>query len=145
MPNQTTRAVPQRFDNLRKLFSLVFSVCLSLLLLSAPAATFADGAGPSAGDNGDQSEGGVSVMQSFNKEQNHTLDQVIAISEHEKQVIMFIMGASLLIAVITTASLGIAMVLHGKEVFLAHMVSAGISVFLAIAHAVVAVVWFFPF
>lgn len=144
MRNRITWAAHQRLNNLRRLSSLAFIVCLSLLLLVAPAATFATDTGASE-EKGDQSEGGVSVMQSFNKQQNHTLDQVVAIPNHEKQVIMFIMGAALLIAVITTASLGIAMVLHGKEVFLAHMVSAGISVFLAIAHAVVAVVWFFPF
>ena len=144
MRNRTTWAAHQRLNNLRRLSSLAFIVCLSLLLLVVPAGTFAKDTGASE-QKGDQSEGGVSVMQSFNKEQNYTLDQVVAIPNHEKQVIMFIMGAALLIAVITTASLGIAMVLHGKEVFLAHMVSAGISVFLAIAHAVVAVVWFFPF
>lgn len=145
MPNQTTWTAPQRFDNLRRLSSLAFIIGLSvLLLLGASAAAFAQDSNASGGQ-GDQPQGGISVMQSFNKQQNHTLDEVIAIPGHEKQVIMFIMGAALLIAVITTASLGIAMVLHGKEVFLAHMVSAGISVFLAIAHAVVAVVWFFPF
>jgi hypothetical protein len=58
---------------------------------------------------------------------------------------MFAMGIALLLLVIATASLGIAMALYGKQVFVAHMVCAGMSVFLSIAHAVTAIVWFFPF
>jgi hypothetical protein len=41
--------------------------------------------------------------------------------------------------------LGVSMVAFGKQVFLAHMIFAGVSVFLAIVHAVTAIVWFFPF
>ncbi|MDX1812505.1 MAG: hypothetical protein R3240_11190 [Gammaproteobacteria bacterium] len=59
--------------------------------------------------------------------------------------VMFIMGLALLIFVLLTAGFGIAMAMLGKETFLAHMICAGITVFLTIAHSVVAVVWFFPF
>jgi hypothetical protein len=55
------------------------------------------------------------------------------------------MGAALLIFIIVTAALGIAMAIYGKRVFVAHMIFAGFSVTLAIAHSVVAIVWFFPF
>jgi hypothetical protein len=34
---------------------------------------------------------------------------------------------------------------YGKQVFVAHMITAGLSVTLAIAHAVAALVWFNPF
>lgn len=62
--------------------------------------------------------------------------------QHE---VMFYMGAALLLFVFLTAGFGIAMVLKGKEVFVQHMICAGITVFLAVAHSVVAIVWFFPF
>src|SRR3569832_199088 len=50
-----------------------------------------------------------------------------------------------MVGILVTAGLGIAMALFGKEVYLAQMLSAGFSVFLAVSHAVTAVVWFFPF
>lgn len=146
MRKQTIWAAPQRLSNLRRLSYLAFFGCIFLLFLLPLGAARAEPSQSSQQNQGAGSEGGISVMQSFNNEQNaRPLDKVLGIPNHEKGVIMFIMGTALLIAVITTASLGMAMVLHGKEVFLAHMISAGISVFLAIAHAVVAVVWFFPF
>jgi hypothetical protein len=70
---------------------------------------------------------------------------VKAISDHRRHQILFVMGACLLISILATAGFGIAMAIFGKEVFLAHMLSAGITVFLAVAHAVVSIVWFFPF
>jgi len=36
------------------------------------------------------------------------------------------------------------MVVFAKPVFVAHMIFAGFSLTLAIAHAIVAIVWFFP-
>jgi len=59
--------------------------------------------------------------------------------------LLFFMGLMLLILVFTTAYFGISMALFGKDVFIPHMISAGLTVFLAMVHAVVAVVWFFPF
>jgi len=59
--------------------------------------------------------------------------------------LLFAMGATLLIFVFATAYFGLAMGLFGKQVFVPHMICAGITVFLAMAHSVVAVVWFFPF
>lgn len=112
-----------------------------MLVLASPVAAVA--AQPSSPSG---QEHGLSVMQGFNNaREQQSIDRPLAIPSHEKQIIMFIMGLSLLIAVITTASLGVAMALNGKDVFVAHMIGAGVSVFLAIAHAVVAVVWFFPF
>lgn len=84
------------------------------------------------------------VMQSFvNKEQ--TVGKDVLISDKKKHQILFIMGILLLIGIIGAAALGIAMAVYGKQVFVAHMIFAGFSVFLAIAHAVTAIVWFFPF
>lgn len=87
---------------------------------------------------------GHEVMQSFvNKEQ--TVGEDVLISDKKKHQVLFIMGIFLLIGIIGAAALGIAMAVYGKQVFVAHMIFAGFSVFLAIAHAVTAIVWFFPF
>jgi len=63
----------------------------------------------------------------------------------QRQQILFLMGVGLLISIFTTVGLGIAMALYNKPVFVAHMVFAGISATLALIHAIVAVVWFYPF
>ena len=84
------------------------------------------------------------VMEAF-RQKEIIEGKAVRITDREKQIIMFAMGITLLVLVLATASLGISMVMLGKRVFVAHMIFAGLSVTLAIAHAVVAVVWFFPF
>ncbi len=91
-----------------------------------------------------KAEDAADVLRGFT-EQQIAAQKAGRVSDERKHQVMFIMGFLLLIGVITTASLGVAMVLFGKKVFVAHMVSAGFSVFLSIAHAVTAIVWFFPF
>jgi len=59
--------------------------------------------------------------------------------------LLFAMGVLLLIFIFTTAYFGLSMALFDKQVFVPHMIFAGGTVFLAVAHAVVAIVWFFPF
>ena len=91
------------------------------------------------GDNSAQ------VMEEFNKADSERGQRDARdITNHRKQQIMFIMGIALLIFIVTTVSLGIAMVVFAKPVFVAHMIFAGFSLTLAIAHAIVAIVWFFP-
>jgi len=46
---------------------------------------------------------------------------------------------------LVTGGLGVAMGVYGKQVFVAHMICAGLSMTLAIAHAIVGIVWFYPF
>ncbi len=58
---------------------------------------------------------------------------------------IFAMGVILLIFIFSTAYFGLSMALFDKQVFVPHMICAGVTVFLALAHAVVAIVWFFPF
>lgn len=82
------------------------------------------------------------VMEGFNKADSERAARDI--SDHRKQQIMFIMGITLLIFIVTTVSLGVTMVVFAKPVFVAHMIFAGFSLTLAIAHAIVAIVWFFP-
>lgn len=82
------------------------------------------------------------VMEGF---ANTKADERIQASLKEKHQILFFMGILLLIAIFATAILGISMAVYGKQVFVLHMVCAGFSVFLATAHAITAVVWFYPF
>jgi len=65
--------------------------------------------------------------------------------QRDQHKILFYMGVLLLVFILLTAGYGISMAMLGKEVFVQHMICAGITVFLSIAHAVVAIVWFFPF
>lgn len=85
------------------------------------------------------------VMKAFEVEAPAVSDAAADSALKDKHKILFAMGAALLFLVIATAALGVAMALFGKDVFVAHMITAGLSVFLAIAHAVTAMVWFFPY
>jgi hypothetical protein len=58
---------------------------------------------------------------------------------------MFSIGAVLLILLISTASVGIAVAVFGKRLFVVHMVLAGLTVTMALVHVAVGLVWFFPF
>lgn len=86
----------------------------------------------------------MSVMQAFAAQQAEE-GEAVKISDKEKHQWLFFMGAALLLLLLMTASLGIAMGVYGKQVFVAHMLTAGFAVTLAIAHAVAATVWFYPF
>lgn len=84
------------------------------------------------------------VLKSFQGTQRGELIKSYDEQQFQHKV-MFVMGVVLLVFILLTAGFGISMAMLGKDVFVAHMVCAGISVFLSIAHAVVAIVWFFPF
>lgn len=84
----------------------------------------------------------VEVLRAFAKQKE---EQRKEFTDQEKRQIMFFMGVALLVLLVATAAFGIAMALYGKQVFVAHMLLAGLTVTLAIAHTVVALVWFFPF
>jgi hypothetical protein len=84
------------------------------------------------------------VIQAFTSEENIESD-IVDIDEKTKHIVLFAMGVPLLILLLVTGGLGIAMGVYGKPYFLAHMVCAGMSITLAIAHAVVGIVWFYPF
>ena len=58
---------------------------------------------------------------------------------------MFLLGVALITLVLITGGLGIAMGIFGKPVFVAHMVFAALSITMAIVHAIVGLVWFYPF
>jgi len=84
------------------------------------------------------------VLSSFLVEEQDSLTESFN-KQREQHKILFYMGVVLLIFVLLTAGFGISMAMLGKEVFVPHMICAGVTVFLSVAHAVVAVVWFFPF
>lgn len=123
-------------SNLR-LTKLFFVCCLPLcLLLLAPMAP--------AQEQTERSDDAVEIMETFNQ-QALAEQRAYELTEEDKHKILFFMGLGLLLLLAGTAYLGVSMVVFGKEVFVAHMVCAGLTVTLGLAHAVAAVVWFFPF
>ncbi|MDH4274951.1 MAG: hypothetical protein OEW08_07930 [Gammaproteobacteria bacterium] len=86
----------------------------------------------------------IEVMNTFNA-QRQDEGGVVKVEERRKHQIIFYLAVPLLLCLLITAALGLAMVVFGKPVFLAHMIFAGLSVTLALAHAVVGIVWFYPF
>lgn len=89
-------------------------------------------------------QGSASVIQSFATDQS-AKSELVAIEDKTKRLIMFLMGVPLLILIFATAALGVAMGVYGKPVFVPHMICAGFSLTLALGHAVVGIVWFYPF
>lgn len=102
------------------------------------------GAAVQAQEQSQRSDDSLAVMQVFNDKAAEEA-RAHEISDKQKHKILFFMGLGLLILLCTTAYLGISMVVFNKEVFVPHMISAGLTVTLGLAHAVAAVVWFFPF
>lgn len=91
-----------------------------------------------------RSDDSLEVMQIFN-DQAAAEAKSYELTDEEKHKVLFFMGLGLLILLCTTAYLGVSMVVFNKEVFVPHMIAAGLTVTLGLAHAVAAVVWFFPF
>ena len=113
--------------------STILAILLSFLTM-LPA--YAQEAPPA--DNGAQ------ILNEFNK-QNRSDIRAKAVPLKEKQQIMFLLGLGVILLVIITGGLGLAMGVFGKPLFVAHMVFAALSITLAIAHAIVGLVWFYPF
>ncbi len=109
---------------------------IGLLLSLAPIA-FA------STDTASVSDRSMDVISEFTEDEKDLGPR--AISTKQKHMTLFVMGITLIILIVTTAVLGISMALYGKQVFLWHMICAGLTVTLALAHGVAAIVWFFPF
>lgn len=116
---------------------------LILMLFALPlyAVQAADPSPPASSTTSDSTS---DVLRGFNQGQDKP-SEIVSIPDKKKHLIMFSMGVPLLIFILLTAGLGIAMGMYGKPVYVPHMICAGLSVTLAIAHAVVGIVWFFPF
>ena len=113
-------------------------LAVSFLLLAHLPMCIADPA-PPANSNGAQ------ILEEFGRQQPQRPARATTIAEHERQVIMFSIGTVLLILLISTASVGIAVGVFGKPLFLMHMILAGLTVTTALVHVIVGIVWFFPF
>jgi hypothetical protein len=86
----------------------------------------------------------LSAMQQFNAVHQDEAG-ILKVELKKKHEILFFMGIGLLVGLLLTVTFGLGMVLDGKPWFLWHMLSAGFSVTLALAHAVTAIIWFYPF
>ena len=116
-----------------RIILFICSLSVALLLLSPVYAAEAESSNDSA-----------QILEAFNKQHSDT-ERAKAVSDKEKQQIMFLIGVALFILVLITGGLGLAMGLFGKQVYVPHMIFAGLSVTLAIVHAIVGLVWFYPF
>jgi len=125
-----SKCVKQSFTRLSVFIWVVLLSALCVLPASAEEAN-------SANDN-------AQILQAFNQ-QHRKAEHAKSITDNDKQRIMFLLGVVLITMVMITGGLGIAMGLYGKRVFVAHMVFAGLSMTLAVAHAIVGIVWFYPF
>ncbi len=116
-------------------FLVLVALCLGAMVLPAKA---------TAKEEGQTAAEAAQVLEGFHAIEEERR-QSNELTTKEKHQIMFLMGISLLVLLLLTAYFGIATGVYGKPLFVPHMVCAGLSVTLAIAHSVVAVVWFYPY
>jgi len=106
-----------------------------LLFCTTPISRAAD-----TGQKGDS----VKVMEAFEQHASQNkIDRPLTIQK--KHLTMFLLGVPLLAMLLITGGLGIAMGIYGKQVFVLHMISAGLTITLAFVHAILGVFWFYPF
>jgi F0F1-type ATP synthase membrane subunit a len=124
-------------NSMNRLFAFGVALVMGIMLAFATPAARAD--------NLSQNNSGAQVIQAFGQQQLQRVNKD-KLSEHRKHVIIFLLGGPLIIMILITGGLGIAMGVYGQQqLFAAHMISAGLTITLALVHAVVSVVWFFPF
>ncbi len=121
----------------------ILLVLFFLLCLGSVSASWGS-TDTSSKENSIDEQNNSSVMQAFTSTEVKD-SEIVAIEDETKRLVMFFLGVPLLILLIATVALGIAMGVYGKPVFLPHMICAGLSVTLALGHAVVGIVWFYPF
>ena len=119
----------------------LFSIIVITILTNMGAAkVFAD----SSPSQTKELESESQVIQKFTEKESID-SEIITIGDKKKRQIMFAMGVPLLFFIAITVALGIAMGVFGKDVYIAHMIFAGLSLTLAMGHAIVGLVWFWPF
>jgi len=84
-----------------------------------------------------------SIMQEFAGDTE--VSDARKIETERKHQILFLMGISLLVLLFLTGTMGIAMVAFDKDVFVPHMILAGLSLTLASVHAATSIAWFWPY
>lgn len=99
---------------------------------------------PAHAEPAQSSSDSAQILQEFNAQNRNDIREK-AIPLKEKQQIMFLLGVAVILLVIITGGLGLAMGVFGKQVFVPHMVFAIFSITMAIVHAIVGLVWFYPF
>lgn len=129
---------------LRKIDRAMNSRLLAQLLLVATLWFFGPLLSVAYAEDGESTNESHAVLAPF-VEKEEVLGEAVAISDEQKHLILFYMGVALLFLVLTTAVIGLQMGMFGKQLFVQHMICAGFTVFLSLAHAVTAIVWFFPF
>ena len=124
-------------------------VLLALLFVplahAAAAATPPSAPSAAAQSSGGDSSNGIALLEDFDRQQNQRVNGASQLTDHFKRVIMFSMSLRLFLLLLITGGLGIATGVYGKKLFIPHMVFAGLTVTLALAHAIAGIVWFFPF
>jgi len=119
---------------------LLFSL-LAFWVMALPTQAMA---APAVSGSGDvvTTQSAEAVMQQFAGDDEVSPQRKI--ETERKHQILFLMGISLLVLLLITGTLGIAMVAFGKDVFLPHMIFAGLSLTLAAVHSATAIAWFWP-
>jgi len=125
---------------MRSLFH--FSLALLILASGLVVVTSASAATQTNSETAKPGQHSSAVMEQFNVEKALAAER--AISTKSKHQILFWMGTALLCLIFLAAGFGIAMGIFDKDVFVWHVLSAGLATTLAITHAVVAFVWFYP-
>jgi len=120
------------------MIKLLFST-LILLMAALPVQVMS---APVSNSQPNASQSAEAVMQQFAGDDEVSPQRKI--DTERKHQILFLMGISLLILLLITGTLGIAMVAFGKDVFLPHMIFAGLSLTLAAVHSATAIAWFWP-
>lgn len=131
MLQTTGNCIPRRMTGI---WGLIFAIMM-LTSLIAPLAQAVEN--PQKSDN-------AQVMEAFERQATRIEDSNV-LNDHKKHIVMFLLGVPLLILLLITGALGIAMAIYGKQVFVMHMVFAGLTITLAFVHVIVGLVWFYPF
>jgi hypothetical protein len=126
------------------------ALAVLLALLAAPLAVAAD-ATPGANPPGSSqaaaadSSNGAALLEAFDRQQNQRVNGASALTDQKKHFIMFSLSVPLFVLLLITGGFGIATGVYGKKLYIPHMIFAGLTVTLALAHAIAGIVWFFPF
>lgn len=127
---------------MRNLFLLMSLLMLSMAFTHTSSAAAIDATAITLSELSSETELSADVMRQFNGERELAAER--AISNNSKHQILFWMGGALLFLILFAAGFGVAMGIFGKDVFIWHVLSAGLATTLAIVHAVTAFVWFYP-
>jgi len=131
-------------ERLRMLLLPVFMLlCVVCVLPGQGALAASPVSSGAAGSVSGSMQSSEAVMQQFAGDDEVAPER--RIETKRKHQILFIMGISLLVLLFVTGTLGIAMVAFDKDVFVPHMIFAGLSLSLAAAHAATSIAWFWPY